>query len=66
MRQIHPAKRGALALRAKIYQWGLENPFGRQQDCAKAMGVSTVCIGAHVKAIRAGWTPEAERFLHAA
>lgn len=43
----------AAANKKKIETWFRENPYGRQIECAAALGLSTITVSKHVQALRA-------------
>jgi hypothetical protein len=44
--------------RRKVYEWFQKNPCGHIYECAEAVGMHSIRVGSHVRAIRAGWRPE--------
>lgn len=38
--------------KARCLQWWAEHPFGRLKECAQDLGLSTVAVSRHAKAIR--------------
>ena len=38
--------------RELVRRWGAENPWGKQKDCAAALGLSVMAVSRHVRAIR--------------
>jgi len=59
-----PSRRGAPQReqgemnRRKVYEWFQKNPCGHIYECAEAVGMHSIRVGSHVRAIRAGWRPE--------
>jgi len=41
--------------RERIRMWQTAHPWGTQSECAKALNLSPMAVGRHVKAIRAEW-----------
>lgn len=42
----------AAANKKKVETWFRENPYGRQIECAAALGLSTITVSKHVQALR--------------
>lgn len=53
------ARARGLRTRHAVYEWFTENPCHTKTEAAKALGLTTATVGAHSKAIRDGWRPEA-------
>lgn len=55
-----PGDRIGAENRARIRQWLIEHPGGKQRECAEALGLSTIAIMRHIKKIRSEWTDKPE------
>ncbi len=54
------AKRVGEENRAAVKQWLKTHLGGTQRECAKALGLSTMAVCRHVRAIRKEWAAEIE------
>ncbi|SDW77641.1 hypothetical protein [Roseicitreum antarcticum] len=46
--------------RKEVRQWFRDHPCGTQSECARALGLSSMAVSRHVRAIRAEWRDEVD------
>ena len=58
MNAIEKAKRDGEDNRIAVWNFFRNNPCHSRGECAKALGLNHQTVGAHAKAIKAGWRPD--------